>query len=43
MLEPFMDLTYFCSRSFVGAVMTVAQNKKGDLLDILYHISKMQF
>jgi GTP-binding protein LepA len=35
--EPYMALTIFVPSSYVGAVMTVAQNKKGSLLDILYH------
>jgi GTP-binding protein LepA len=37
MLEPYMTLTIFVPASFVGAVMTVAQEKKGTLLDITYH------
>lgn len=37
MLEPYMALTVFVSAAYVGAVMTVAQNKKGNLLDISYH------
>lgn len=37
MLEPYMILTVFVSAVYVGAVMTVAQNKKGNLLDISYH------
>ena len=37
MLEPYMVLTIFIPSSYVGAVMTVAQNKKGNLLDISYH------
>jgi GTP-binding protein LepA len=37
MLEPYMALTIFIPATFVGAVMTVAQNKKGSLLDVLYH------
>jgi GTP-binding protein LepA len=37
MLEPYMILTIFVPASFVGAVMTVAQNKKGTLLGISYH------
>lgn len=36
-LEPFMDLTIFTPSSFVGGVMTVAQSKKGTLLDVSYH------
>jgi GTP-binding protein LepA len=35
--EPYMALTIFVPSSYVGAVMTVAQNKKGSLMDILYH------
>jgi GTP-binding protein LepA len=37
MLEPYMALTIFIPSNYVGAVMTVAQNKKGNLLDISYH------
>jgi GTP-binding protein LepA len=37
MLEPYMILTIFVPSVYVGAVMTVAQNKKGTLLDIIYH------
>ncbi len=37
MLEPYMILTIFIPAVYVGAVMTVAQNKKGNLLDISYH------
>jgi GTP-binding protein LepA len=37
MLEPYMTLTIFIPAVYVGAVMTVAQNKKGNLLDISYH------
>lgn len=37
MLEPYMKLTIFIPSSYVGPVMTVAQNKKGTLIDINYH------
>jgi GTP-binding protein LepA len=37
MLEPYMALTIFIPAVYVGAVMTVAQNKKGNLVDISYH------
>jgi GTP-binding protein LepA len=37
MFEPYMTLTVFVPAGFVGAVMTVAQDKKGTLLDITYH------
>lgn len=37
MLEPYMNLTIFVPSNYVGSVMTVAQNKKGNLLDISYH------
>lgn len=39
MLEPYMILTIFVPASHVGSVITVAQNKKGTLLDISYHKS----
>ena len=35
--EPYMTLTIFVPANYIGAVMTVAQNKKGSLLDISYH------
>jgi GTP-binding protein LepA len=37
MFEPYMVLTVFVPAAFVGAVMTVAQAKKGTLMDIIYH------
>src|SRR5258706_6342634 len=37
MLEPYMALTVFVNSSFVGGVMTVCQNKKGNLITIEYH------
>jgi len=37
MFEPYMRLTVFVPAAYVGEVMTVAQNKKGTLLDISYH------
>jgi GTP-binding protein LepA len=37
MLEPYMNLTVFVPAAYVGAAMTVCQNKKGSLLDISYH------
>lgn len=36
-LEPFMVLTIFVPSNYVGSVMTAAQNKRGNLLDIAYH------
>ncbi len=36
-LEPYMRLTIFTPSLYVGAVMRVAQNKKGNLIDINYH------
>jgi GTP-binding protein LepA len=37
MFEPYMILTIFVPSDHVGAVMRVAQNKKGSLLGIAYH------
>ena len=37
MYEPYMNLTIFAPSSYVGAIMTVAQNKRGTLSDISYH------
>ena len=39
MLEPYMVLNIFVPAVYVGSVMTVAQNKRGNLLDITYHKS----
>jgi len=36
-LEPYMNLNIFIPANFVGGVMTVAQKKRGVLLDILYN------
>ena len=37
MLEPYMNLIIFTPNKFVGGVMSVAQSKKGRLIDISYH------
>jgi GTP-binding protein LepA len=37
MLEPYMNLIIFTPTQFVGGVMSVAQSKKGSLIDISYH------
>jgi len=37
MLEPYMILNIFVPATLVGSVMTVCQNKRGNLLDISYH------
>ncbi|MBI3984375.1 MAG: elongation factor 4 [Candidatus Levybacteria bacterium] len=37
MLEPYMNLSIFVPADYVGAVLTVAQNKRGTLLDMSYH------
>jgi len=37
MLEPYMNLIIFTPKQFVGGVMSVAQSKKGSLIDISYH------
>ena len=37
MLEPYMILTIFTPSVYLGAVLTVAQKKKGKLLDMTYH------
>ena len=37
MLEPYMNLIIFTPVKFVGGVMSVAQSKKGSLIDISYH------
>lgn len=37
MLEPYMILSVFTPKNYVGGVMNVSQNHKGDLLDMQYH------
>ena len=37
MFEPYMTLTIFVPANYIGAVMRIAQNKKGGLLGITYH------
>jgi GTP-binding protein LepA len=39
MLEPYMKLTIFIPTDYVGGVMSVAQNRKGELKDMIYHDS----
>ncbi len=36
MLEPYMNLTVYVPTDFVGSVMTIAQKRKGNLLDLSY-------
>lgn len=35
-LEPFMNLSVFTPSSYVGSIMTVCQNKRGQLVDVSY-------
>ncbi|GDX62307.1 elongation factor 4 [Candidatus Levyibacteriota bacterium] len=35
-LEPYMQLSVFVSRSYVGGVISVCQKRKGELIDIAY-------
>jgi GTP-binding protein LepA len=37
MLEPYMLLSVFAPKEYVGGVMNVCQNHKGELLDLRYH------
>jgi GTP-binding protein LepA len=37
LLEPYMLLTVFTPKDYVGAVMTVCQKKKGAMIDMEYH------
>lgn len=37
LLEPYMKLTVYTPSQYVGPVMSVCQNKKGVLLDLVYH------
>lgn len=39
MLEPYMNLTVYTPKDYVGGVMSVCQKKKGNLTDISYHES----
>ncbi len=37
MLEPYMLLSVYIPKEYVGGVMTVCQKHKGDMLDLAYH------
>lgn len=37
MLEPYMMLSVYIPKDYVGGVMTVCQNHKGNLIDMQYH------
>lgn len=37
MFEPYMDLTIYTPSEYVGGVMNVAQNRKGNLKNLSYH------
>ncbi len=39
MLEPYMVLTVYTPKDYVGPIMNVCQARKGDLLDLSYHES----
>lgn len=39
MLEPYMRLTVYIPSAYVGGVMSIAQNRKGELQDMIYHDS----
>ncbi len=41
--EPFMRLIIYVPNSFVGSIMTIAQKRKGTLLDMSYHGSTAVF
>jgi GTP-binding protein LepA len=38
-LEPYMTLTVYCPKEYVGPVMSICQSRKGSLLDLSYHES----
>jgi GTP-binding protein LepA len=37
MLEPYMKLTVYVPKDYVGATMSVCQSKKGTLVELVYH------
>lgn len=37
LLEPYMNLTIYSPKEYVGNVMTVCQKNKGDLVDLVYY------
>lgn len=39
MLEPYMNLIVYCPKNYVGSIMNVCQERKGNLLDLSYHES----
>lgn len=39
LLEPYMTLTVYSPKDYVGPIMTVCQARKGNLLDLSYHES----
>ncbi|MBI4089381.1 MAG: elongation factor 4 [Candidatus Levybacteria bacterium] len=39
MLEPYMRLTVYCPKNYVGPIMNICQSRKGSLIDLNYHES----
>jgi GTP-binding protein LepA len=39
MLEPYMKLTVYAPKDYVGPIMNICQNRKGNLIDLNYHES----
>jgi GTP-binding protein LepA len=39
MLEPYMSLTVYTPKDYVGPIMSICQSRKGNLLDLSYHES----
>jgi GTP-binding protein LepA len=39
MLEPYMTLIIYSPKDYVGAIMSICQSRKGNLLDLSYHES----
>jgi len=41
--EPMMQLTIFSPRRFVGAIMQLVQDKRGEYIDLVYHLDQAEF
>ena len=41
--EPIMTVTIYCPKKYVGAVMQLAQEKRGEYIDLQYHADQAEF
>lgn len=41
--EPMMQVAVYCPKRFVGAVMQLAQEKRGEYIDLVYHGEQAEF